>query len=96
MTMLWSVYVSALLFTAAARTQLPIAIRPFAKTAANFAALFQLSQSVAFAVNPPQPETYFGVGCFWHVQHELVNAEKSLLGRDDGDITVRVLQRGLA
>ena len=30
---------------------------------------------------------YFGVGCFWHVQHEFVTAEKKLLGRGDADIT---------
>ena len=24
---------------------------------------------------------YFGAGCFWHVQHEFVAAEKSILGR---------------
>ena len=24
---------------------------------------------------------YFGVGCFWHVQHEFIEAEKALLGR---------------
>jgi peptide methionine sulfoxide reductase MsrA len=30
---------------------------------------------------------YFGVGCFWHVQHEFVQAEKTVLGRTDDQIT---------
>mmetsp|Transcript_54188 Transcript_54188/g.131488 ORF Transcript_54188/g.131488 Transcript_54188/m.131488 type:complete len:292 (-) Transcript_54188:134-1009(-) len=25
---------------------------------------------------------YFGVGCFWHIQHEFVDGEKTILGRD--------------
>lgn len=34
-------------------------------------------------------EVWFGCGCFWHVQHELVDAEKKLLGRSDGELTSR-------
>lgn len=30
---------------------------------------------------------YFGVGCFWHVQHEFVDAERSILGRPDEQLT---------
>jgi len=30
---------------------------------------------------------YFGCGCFWHVQHEFVKAEESILKRSGGDIT---------
>lgn len=30
---------------------------------------------------------YFGCGCFWHVQHEFVEAERKLLGRDDLQLT---------
>jgi len=26
---------------------------------------------------------YFGCGCFWHVQHEMVEAERRILGRSD-------------
>lgn len=33
---------------------------------------------------------YFGAGCFWHVQHELVDTEKKFLSRDDQHITVTV------
>jgi len=34
-------------------------------------------------------DVYFGCGCFWHVQHEFVEAEKKLLGRSDMEITAR-------
>lgn len=32
-------------------------------------------------------EIYFGVGCFWHVQHEVAMAEKEFLGRDKNSYT---------
>ena len=34
-------------------------------------------------------DVYFGCGCFWHVQHEFVEAERTLLGRKDADLTAR-------
>eukprot|EP00549_Striatella_unipunctata_P001896 CAMPEP_0118681326 /NCGR_PEP_ID=MMETSP0800-20121206/4873_1 /TAXON_ID=210618 ORGANISM="Striatella unipunctata, Strain CCMP2910" /NCGR_SAMPLE_ID=MMETSP0800 /ASSEMBLY_ACC=CAM_ASM_000638 /LENGTH=291 /DNA_ID=CAMNT_0006577603 /DNA_START=17 /DNA_END=892 /DNA_ORIENTATION=- len=34
-------------------------------------------------------EVYFGCGCFWHVQHEFVEAEKKILGRSDDELTSR-------
>lgn len=34
-------------------------------------------------------EVYFGCGCFWHVQHEFVEAEKRILGRSDSELTAR-------
>lgn len=30
---------------------------------------------------------YFGVGCFWHVQHEFVEAENRILGREAKDLS---------
>jgi len=30
---------------------------------------------------------YFGVGCFWHIQHEFVQAERDLLNRNDHQLT---------
>jgi hypothetical protein len=30
---------------------------------------------------------YFGVGCFWHIQHEFIVAERELLGRSDRELT---------
>jgi len=32
-------------------------------------------------------KVYFGVGCFWHVQHEFVDAERRILNRGDREIT---------
>ncbi len=32
---------------------------------------------------------YFGAGCFWHIQHEFVQAERHLLGRNDRELTSR-------
>ena len=29
-------------------------------------------------------DVYFGSGCFWHVQHEFVEAERKYLSRNDG------------
>lgn len=34
-------------------------------------------------------DVYFGVGCFWHIQHEFVEAEKKILGRGPNDFTSR-------
>jgi len=34
-------------------------------------------------------DVYFGCGCFWHVQHEFVEAERNILGRSDDEITAR-------
>ena len=34
-------------------------------------------------------DVYFGCGCFWHVQHEFVVAEKTILGRSDAQVTAR-------
>lgn len=42
------------------------------------------------ANEPSAVEVYFGTGCFWHVQHEFVAAERSLLGRTDDALTARV------
>jgi hypothetical protein len=41
----------------------------------------------ALASSPTTEAVYFGVGCFWHIQHELVAAERSLLGRNDHELT---------
>ena len=32
-------------------------------------------------------DVYFGCGCFWHVQHEFVEAERRILSRDDLALT---------
>jgi hypothetical protein len=37
--------------------------------------------------DPKLTDVYFGVGCFWHIQHEFVEAERELLGRNDHQLT---------
>ena len=32
-------------------------------------------------------DVYFGAGCFWHVQHEFIQAERNILGRKDNELT---------
>lgn len=34
-------------------------------------------------------EVYFGLGCFWHIQHEFVQAERDILGRSDEQLTAQ-------
>ncbi|KAL3810011.1 hypothetical protein ACHAXA_006126 [Cyclostephanos tholiformis] len=36
-----------------------------------------------------EEEVYFGAGCFWHVQHEMTNAERTILGRTADKFTSR-------
>lgn len=45
--------------------------------------------AVATAGEEEDIAVYFGCGCFWHVQHELVEAEKTILGRSDNELTAR-------
>ena len=48
--------------------------------------VLSLGASPAFAKDT---QVYFGVGCYWHTQHEFVEAEKSILGRTDDQLTSR-------
>lgn len=32
-------------------------------------------------------QVYFGVGCFWHIQHEFLAGEKKILGRNEHEFT---------
>lgn len=45
--------------------------------------------SPARATDEELIDVYFGCGCFWHVQHEFVEAERKILGRSDDQITSR-------
>lgn len=47
------------------------------------------STSPAYAADDELIDVYFGCGCFWHVQHEFVEAERNILGRSDSDLTSR-------
>ena len=51
--------------------------------------LLASTSSVAFADEAKDVQQfYWGVGCFWHAQHEFINAEKTVLGRSDEQLTV--------
>jgi peptide methionine sulfoxide reductase MsrA len=39
--------------------------------------------------NDKDIDVYFGCGCFWHAQHEFVEAERTILGRSDSELTSR-------
>lgn len=45
------------------------------------------SSSSGSTSNSKNEAVYFGVGCFWHIQHELVQAERDLLKRSDRELT---------
>ena len=67
--------------------------------ASNSRRLFLQSIAASFLVAVPAravaadddslQNVYFGAGCFWHVQHEFVAAERNLLGRKDNELTSR-------
>ena len=67
--------------------------RTFLTSGAGAAASLMLTTimggSPALADDEPLEEVYFGCGCFWHVQHEFVEAEKKILGRSDDQLTAR-------
>lgn len=47
-----------------------------------------LNPKAAFSEeNDKLTDVYFGVGCFWHIQHEFVEAERNLLKRTDIQLT---------
>lgn len=57
---------------------------------ASSASLLLLSSTlVQPALAAEEVDVYFGVGCFWHIQHEFVLAEKNILGRSDEQLTSR-------
>ncbi|KAI2489162.1 Peptide methionine sulfoxide reductase [Fragilaria crotonensis] len=53
------------------------------------ALLWQSCVQQASAADDEPVEVYFGCGCFWHVQHEFVEAERNILGRSDDELTAR-------
>lgn len=58
-------------------------------TAASAVATTAGLPGIAQAEEADEIEVYFGCGCFWHVQHELVEAERRILGRKDMQLTAR-------
>lgn len=61
----------------------------FAKTSAAAASAFVSSSAGNAAADDELVDVYFGCGCFWHVQHEFVEAERNILNRSDSAITAR-------
>ena len=53
---------------------------------AGVAAVLTLPNAATAAPSDLQ-DVYFGAGCFWHVQHEFVLAERNLLNRKDSELT---------
>jgi hypothetical protein len=49
-----------------------------------------ISPSFAQDSSSVDVSAYFGIGCFWHVQHEFVEAERRELGRKDEELTAIV------
>mmetsp|Transcript_23923 Transcript_23923/g.35962 ORF Transcript_23923/g.35962 Transcript_23923/m.35962 type:complete len:291 (-) Transcript_23923:47-919(-) len=58
-------------------------------TASTLATVATSFPSPASADDDELIDCYFGCGCFWHVQHEFVEAERKILGRSDDQITSR-------
>ncbi len=61
-------------------------------TTSSLVSFPNLARSATDEVNSGGDElidVYFGCGCFWHVQHEFVEAERKILGRSDDEITSR-------
>jgi len=57
--------------------------------AAGVASLPLQNPSPATAAEEDAIDVFFGCGCFWHVQHEFVEAERNILQRSDDAITSR-------
>jgi peptide methionine sulfoxide reductase MsrA len=55
-------------------------------TLATASALFS---QPSIAADDELINVWFGCGCFWHVQHEFVEAERKILGRSDQELTAR-------
>jgi hypothetical protein len=55
--------------------------------AALIAGTIRIPDDVSSATTVPLEDVYFGVGCFWHIQHEFIQAERDLLGRGDAQLT---------
>jgi len=45
------------------------------------------TEDAGLVVDNKSVDVYFGVGCFWHIQHEFVEAERTMLGRTDKTLT---------
>jgi hypothetical protein len=60
--------------------------RAFLQSIATTSALLTIPST---ATASDLQDVYFGAGCFWHVQHEFVLAERNLLSRKDSELSSR-------
>lgn len=51
--------------------------------------LTSLPQEALASSAGDEMDLYFGVGCFWHIQHEFVEGERTILNRGDSQLTSR-------
>lgn len=58
-------------------------------SAISAATAITFGSAATVAAADDETDVYFGVGCFWHIQHEFVDAERKLLGRGDHQLTSR-------
>ena len=63
--------------------------RSFLGALATTSSLVSFPNLARSATDEELIDVYFGCGCFWHVQHEFVEAERKILGRLDDEITAR-------
>ena len=63
--------------------------RSLSATAGVASLMLQNSSPASAEEDSGLVSVYFGCGCFWHVQHEFVEAERNILQRSDDAITSR-------
>lgn len=81
--------IQCLVLLAAACDGLALGSRPLTSRRAVLAGALALpaAAGTASAAEEDLIDVYFGCGCFWHVQHEFVEAERKILGRSDSELT---------
>eukprot|EP00527_Entomoneis_sp_CCMP2396_P009768 CAMPEP_0198136680 /NCGR_PEP_ID=MMETSP1443-20131203/304_1 /TAXON_ID=186043 /ORGANISM="Entomoneis sp., Strain CCMP2396" /LENGTH=276 /DNA_ID=CAMNT_0043797937 /DNA_START=85 /DNA_END=915 /DNA_ORIENTATION=- len=62
-------------------------LRGSAAVAAASGVLGKAQPAAAATTTTEEQDVYFGVGCYWHIQHEFVEAERSILNRGDSQLT---------
>jgi hypothetical protein len=55
--------------------------------ATAFSSNIRPSKAADAAMDTSPTDVYFGVGCYWHIQHEFVMAELDRLGRSNKELT---------
>lgn len=65
----------------------PVTRRSFLQRSAATIGAATLPSGAFAASDEDLIDVYFGCGCFWHVQHEFVEAERKILGRSDSELS---------